>query len=140
MEVRKSTHVQYDLQYHLVWTTKYRYKVLNGQIAERTRELIRQCCKSMDITIIKGAISKDHIHILISCPPSISLSKIVQQIKVKTSRMLLQEYKDLKRRYWGQHLWASGYFCRSVGVITDKIIKEYIENQQDEYEENFKIV
>ena len=94
----------------------------------------------MDITIIKGAISKDHIHILISCSPSISLSKIVQQIKGKTSRMLLQEYKDLKRRYWGQHLWASGYFCRSVGVITDKIIKEYIENQQDEYEENFKIV
>ena len=138
--MRKSTHVQYDLQYHLVWTTKYRYKVLNGKIAERTRELIRQCCKSMDITIIKGAISKDYIHILISCPPSISLSKIVQQIKGETSRMLLQEYKDLKRRYWGQHLWVSGYFCRSVGVITDKIIKEYIENQQDEYEENFKIV
>ena len=138
--MRKSSHVQYDLQYHLVWTTKYRYKVLNGKIAERTRELIRQCCKSMDITIIKGEISKDHIHILISCSPSISLSKIVQQIKGKTSRMLLQEYKDLKRRYWGQHLWASGYFCRSVGVITDKIIKEYIENQQDEYEENFKIV
>ena len=138
--MRKSTHVQYDLQYHLVWTTKYRYKVLNGKIAERTRELIRQSCKSMDITIIKGAISKDHVHILISCPPSISISKIVQQIKGKSSRVLLQEYKDLKRRYWGQHLWASGYFCRSVGVITDKIIKEYIENQQDEFEENFKIV
>lgn len=88
------------MQYHLVWTTKYRYKVLNGKIAERTIELIRQSCKSMDITIIKGAISKEHIHILISCPPSISLSKIVQQIKEKTSRMLLQEYKDLKRRCW----------------------------------------
>ena len=138
--MRRSSHVQYYLQYHLVWTTKYRYKVLNGKIAERTRELIRQSCKSMDITIIKGAISKDHVHILISCPPSISISKIVQQIKGKSSRVLLQEYKDLKRRYWGQHLWASGYFCRSVGVITDKIIKEYIENQQDEFEENFKIV
>ena len=138
--MRRSSHVQYDLQYHLVWTTKYRYKVLNGKIAERTRELIRQSCKSMDITIIKGAISKDHVHVLISCPASISISKIVQQIKGKSSRVLLQEYKDLKRRYWGQHLWASGYFCRSVGVITDKIIKEYIENQQDEFEENFKIV
>ena len=138
--MRRSSHVQYDLQYHLVWTTKYRYKVLNGKIAERTRELIRQSCKSMDITIIKGAISKDHVHILISCPPSISISKIVQQIKGKSSRVLLQEYKDLKRRYCGQHLWASGYFCRSVGEITDKIIKEYIENQQDEFEENFKIV
>lgn len=138
--MRRASHVQYDLQYHLVWTTKYRYKVLNGKIAERTRELIRQSCKSMDITIIKGAISKDHVHVLISCPPSISISKIVQQIKGKSSRVLLQEYKDLKRRYCGQHLWASGYFCRSVGEITDKIIKEYIENQQDEFEENFKIV
>lgn len=138
--MRKPSHVQYDLQYHIVWTTKYRYKLLNGRIAERTRELIRQSCKSMDITIIKGAISKDHVHILISCPPSLSISKIVQQIKGKSSRVLLQEYKDLKQRYWGQHLWASGYFCRSVGVITDKIIKEYIENQQDEFEEKFKIV
>ena len=138
--MRKNSHVQYDIEYHIVWTTKYRYKVLTGKIAERARELIRQSCKSMDITIIKGAISKDHVHILISCPPSISISKIVQQIKGKSSRVLLQEYKDLKRRYWGQHLWASGYFCRSVGVITDKIIKEYIENQQDEFEENFKIV
>ena len=102
--MRRSSHVQYDLQYHLVWTTKYRYKVLNGKIAERARELIRQSCKSMDITIIKGAISKDHVHVLISCPPSISISKIVQQIKEKSSRVLLQEYKDLKRRYWGQHL------------------------------------
>ena len=102
--MRRSSYVQYDLQYHLVWTTKYRYKVLNGKIAERTRELIRQSCKSMGITIIKGAISKDHVHVLISCPPSISISKIVQQIKGKSSRVLLQEYKDLKRRYWGQHL------------------------------------
>ena len=94
--MRRSSYVQYDLQYHLVWTTKYRYKVLNGKIAERARELIRQSCKSMDIKIIKGAISKDHVHVLISCPPSISISKIVQQIKGKSSRVLLQEYKYLK--------------------------------------------
>ena len=88
--MRRSSHVQYDLQYHLVWTTKYRYKVLNGKIAERARELIRQSCKSMDITIIKGAISKDHVHVLISCPPSISISKIVQQIKGKSSRIVVR--------------------------------------------------
>ena len=138
--MRKASHVQYDIEYHLVWTTKYRYKVLNGKIAERTREIIRKECKSLDVTIIKGAISKEHVHILISCPPSISVSKIVQQIKGKTSKVLLSEYKILKQRYWGQHLWAPGYFCRSVGTITEKVIKEYIENQKDEYEENFKIV
>ena len=138
--MRKSSHVQYDIQYHIVWTTKYRYKVLVNRIALRAREIIRQCCNSMDVTIIKGSVGKDHIHILVSCPPNLSVSKLVQQIKGKTSRVLLNEYKDLKRRYWGQHLWSSGYFCRSVGTVTQEIIKEYIENQADEYEETFKIV
>ena len=138
--MRKSSHVQYDIQYHIVWTTKYRYKVLINKIALRAREIIRQCCNSMDVTIIKGSVGKEHIHILVSCPPSLSVSKLVQQIKWKTSRVLLNEYKDLKRRYWGQHLWSSGYFCRSVGTVTQEIIKEYIENQADEYEETFKIV
>ena len=138
--MRKSSHVQYDLQYHIVWATKYRYRVLTGKIAERTRELIRQSCNSMDVSILKGSIGKEHIHILVSCPPSLSVSKLVQQLKGKTSRVLLGEYKDLKKRYWGQHLWASGYFCRSVGYVTQDIIKEYRENQADEYEENFKII
>lgn len=138
--MRKSSHVQYDIEYHIVWTTKYRYKVLNGKVAERVRELIRQSCNSMEVTIIKGSVGKEHIHILVSCPPSLSVSKLVQQLKGKTSRVLLNEYKELKKRYWGQHLWASGYFCRSVGDITKEMIKEYIEEQQDEFEENFKIV
>ena len=136
----KSSHVQYDIQIHIVWTTKYRYKVLTGKVALRVRELIRQGCNSMDVTIIKGSIGKEHIHLLLSIPPSISVSKLIQQLKGKTSRVLLSEYKDLKKRYWGQHLWAAGYFCRSVGYVTQEIIKDYIENQSDEYEENFKIV
>ena len=138
--MRKSSHVQYDIQYHLVWTTKYRYKVLENKVAYRVRELIRQSCNSMDVTIIKGSVGKEHIHLLVSCPPSISVSKLVQQLKGKTSRVLLSEYKELKKRYWGQHLWSSGYFCRSVGTVTQEIIKEYIENQEDEYEETFKII
>lgn len=140
VEMRKSSHVQYDIQYHIVWTTKYRYKVLNGKIAERVREIIRQSCVAMDVTIIKGSVGKEHIHLLVSCPASISASKIAQQLKGKSSRILLSEYKELKKRYWGQHLWASGYFCRSVGTVTNQMIKEYIENQKDEYDENFKII
>ena len=138
--MRKISHVQYDIQYHIVWTTKYRYRVLVGKIARRARELIRQSCKSMEVNIIRGSIGKEHIHILVSCPPSLSVSKLVQQLKGKTSRVLQSEYKELKKRYWGQHLWASGYFCRSVGTITQQTIKDYIENQSDEYEENFKII
>lgn len=94
----------------------------------------------MDVTIIKGSIGREYIHILVSVPPSLSVSKLVQQLKGKTSRVLLNEYKDLKKRYWGQHLWAAGYFCRTVGTVTQEIIKEYIENQSDEFEENFKVL
>lgn len=138
--MRKNSHVQYDIEYHIVWTTKYRYKVLNGRITERASELIRQSCNSMNVTIIKGLIGKEHIRLLVSCSPSLSFSKLVQQLKEKTSRKLQMEYNELKRRYWGQHLWASGYFCRSVGVVAKEIIKDYIENQVDEYDENFKII
>ena len=138
--MRKSSHVQYDIEYNIVWTTKYRYRVIVGKIAERTRKLVIQSCNSMNVNIIKGAIGKEHIHLLVSCPPSLSVSKLVQQLKGKTSRTLQMEFKELRKRYWGRHLWASGYFCRSVGTVTRNIIKEYIENQEDEYDENFKIV
>ncbi len=138
--MRKSSHVQYDLEIHLVWTTKYRYRVLQGRIAERAREIIRQSCKSMNVFIINGSIGKEHVHLLVSIPPSLSVSKIVQQLKGKTSRVLLNEYRDLKKRYWGQHLWSAGYFCRTVGTVTKDAIVDYIENQQDEFEDNFKIV
>ncbi len=94
----------------------------------------------MSVAIIKGSISKDHIHLLVSCPPSLSVSKLVQQLKGKTSRTLQMEFKELKSRYWRQYLWSVGYFCRSVGAITEITIKDYIENQENESEENFKIV
>ena len=138
--MRKNSHVQYDIEYHIVWTTKYRYRVIEGKIAERTRRLIVQGCNSKNVTIIKGSVGKEHIHLLVSCPPSLSVSKLVQQLKGKTSRTLQMEFKELKKRYWGRHLWSSGYFCRSVGTVTRNIIKEYIENQEDEYDENFKII
>lgn len=138
--MRKSSHVQYDIEYHIVWTTKYRYRVIKGKIAERTRAIIRQSCNSMKVTIIKGSTGKEHIHLLVSCPSSLSVSKLVQQLKEKTSRTLQMEYRELKRKYWGKHLWSSGYFCRSIGTVTKDIIKKYIENQTDEYDENFKII
>lgn len=94
----------------------------------------------MDVTIIKGSIGKEHVHLLVSAPPSLSVSKLVQQLKGKISRTLQMKFKSLKKKYWGQYLWSSGYFCISVGTVTKDIIKEYIENRQYEYDENFKII
>ena len=138
-EFRKGSHTVYDIQYHVVWSTKYRYKVLQGKIAERLRELIRQGCSARGITIIRGSVGQDHVHMLISCPPTLAPSKIMQYLKGRSSKMLQEEFPELRKRYWGQHLWSVGYFCRTVGTVTDEMVKEYIENQQDESTENFTI-
>lgn len=137
---RVGSHTQYDIQYHIVWTTKYRYKVLNGKVAERLRELIRQGCEAKGITIIQGSIGKEHVHILVSCPPNISPAQMLQYLKGRSSRLLQEEFKELKKKYLGQHLWAPGYFCRTVGTVTEEMIKEYIKNQKDDIEEIFKIM
>ena len=134
------SHTVYDIQYHIVWTTKYRYKVLQGKIAERLRELLRQGCEARKIMIVRGSIGKDHVHMLISCPPTLSPSKIMQYLKGRSSRMLQEEFQELRKRYWGQHIWAVGYFCRTVGAVTEEMIKQYIEGQgNDNIEEIFKI-
>jgi len=100
---RTSAHAIFDVKYHLVWITKYRYKVLRGRVAERARDLIRQICEARGITIIRGAVSPDHVHMLVSAPPSLSPAKIVQYIKGRSSRRLQDDFTELRKRYWGQH-------------------------------------
>jgi putative transposase len=139
-EYRRSAHAVFDLKYHVVWITKYRYKILKGRIAERARDLIRQTCQARGILIVRGAVSPDHIHMLVSAAPELSPAKMVQYIKGRSSRRLQEEFPELRKRYWGQHLWARGYFCATVGAVDEKTIREYIENQKwDEDEEGFKI-
>lgn len=139
-EFKKGNHAVYDIQYHVVWTTKYRYKVLREKVAERLRELLRQGCEARDIKIIRGSVGKEHVHMLISCPPTLAPAKIMQYLKGRSSKMLQEEFPELRKKYWGQHLWSTGYFCRTVGEVTDEMVKEYIENQQDEnIDEIFKI-
>ena len=129
MEYNHGSHTVYNIEYHIIWLTKYRYKILRGKIAERTRELLRQGCEARKITIIKGSVGKDHVHMLISCPPTLAPSKIVQYLKGRSSRLIQEEFPELKKRYWGQHLWSVGYFCGTVGAVTEELIKKYIEQQ-----------
>ena len=127
MEYRKGSHTVYNIQYHFVWVTKYRCHVLEGEVKLRVRELIRQICQQHDLLIEQGHISKDHVHILVSAPTHMSASQIMQKIKGRSSRVLQQEFPHLKKRYWGQHIWARGYFCTTVGQVTDQRIRDYIE-------------
>ena len=132
---RKTTHSTFDCTYHIIWITKYRYNILVGDIAERAREILRQVCLAQNVEIIRGTVSGNHIHMYVSVPPYLSISKLVQQLKGKSSRKIQQEFPELKKRYWGNHFWAVGYFVRTTGNVTDEMIKEYIENhkQDDKY-------
>ena len=103
--------------------------MLAGAVATRLRELIREIGKTMDIEIIKGHVSKDHVHLFVSVPPYHSVSQVMKRIKGKTSRRLLSESRILAKQCWGRHLWARGYFVASSGNVTDEVIAEYIEKQ-----------
>lgn len=122
----------YELKYHLVWIAKYRKRVLAGPVGVRLRDLLRETCASLDVEVEKGHVSSGHVHMLVSVPPHLSVSKLVQSLKGRSSRKLLVEFRHLKRQFWGRHLWARGYFACSAGNVTDKVIKEYIEKQEAE--------
>ncbi len=131
---RKTSHSVYDIKYHVVWITKYRKPVLSKDVGRRLRELIRQVCTSMDIQILKGHISRDNVHIMVS--------EMMKRIKGRTSRKLLDEYKGMKKAFWGQHLWARRYFAATTGNVTDEVIMKYIEEQskmERDKDEEFKV-
>jgi putative transposase len=115
-----------------VWITKYRKKVMVGAVGERVRELIRGICKEHDVEMIRGHISRDHVHLFVSVPPHMAISKLVEYLKGKSSYKLLLENRSLTREFWGRHLWGRGYFVATSGNITDEIIMDYIENQDKE--------
>jgi putative transposase len=139
-EYRTSAHAVFDIKYHVVWITKYRYKILRGRVAERARDLLRQICQAREVVIIRGAVSPNHIHMLVSCPATMAPAKVVQYLKGRSSRRLQDEFAELRKRYWGRHLRARGYFCASVGAVDEDTIKKYIENQKwDEEDQGFKI-
>src|SRR5258705_12225704 len=131
MSDRKGPHTVYDLKCHVVWITKYRKPVLRGEIAKRLRKLVRQTCATLEVVIESGHVAADHVHLLVSVPPSLAVSELVQRLKGRTSRLLLVEFGELNRQFWGKHLWARGYFAASSGHVTDEIIKQYIESQSE---------
>lgn len=140
-QYRRGSHSLFKLQIHLIWITKYRYKVLQGDIALRLRELIRRICEEEKAEIQSGVVSQDHVHLLLSTDPSISVSRLVKFLKGKTSHKMQTEFPTLRKRYWGQHLWARGYFAVSVGTVSEETVRNYIENhlEGEGAEDSFRI-
>ena len=127
---RTSSHSKHDVKVHLVFLPKYRKKILTGYIGEKVRDLIRQICSEMDVEIISGKLTIDHVHLFLSYPPYLSISDMVQKIKGKSSYKIMSMFPEVRKIFWGRHFWARGYLAVSSGNITDKMVKEYIEEQQ----------
>ena len=129
-EYRRNGHSVSILMVHLVWVTKYRYPVLRGDIQRRCRQILMQICDAEDVKILKGVVSKDHIHMHVEYPARLSISNFVKRLKGRSSRRLQDEFPDLKKRYWGRHFWAIDYGAWSTGNITDEMVNEYLEHHR----------
>jgi putative transposase len=128
---RSGTHSVHNLQVHLVWSTKYRYHVLTGDTQLRCRDLLRQTCNVLDVQVLKGVVSKDHVHLHLAYPPSLSVSDLVKRLKGRSAKLLLQAFAELRRRYWGGHFWGIGYGAWSVGNLTEEVLKAYLDHHKE---------
>jgi putative transposase len=138
---RRASHSVYELHYHFVFTTKYRKPALIGDVALEVRGMVRQIWWANDIEILAGHVRPDHVHLLLSVPPHLAPSRVMQAIKGKTSHRLLMDHRKLRATFWGRHLWSRGYFVCSSGNVTDEMIAEYIRTQDAEPQDDdrFKV-
>jgi len=125
---RKSAHTTYRCEFHFVWTPKYRFKVLVGSVKIRLKEVLYNLCNWNEIILIEGSICDDHVHLYLSVPPKFSASYVMKLLKGKSAEILMREFSQLRKQYWGMHLWARGYFVSTIGVDKE-VIRRYIIEQ-----------
>ena len=130
-EVKSSAHAKYRCQYHIVFAPKYRRKDIYGQIKKDIGEILRKLCEQKGVEIIEAEACPDHIHMLVSIPPHLSVSQFVGYLKGKSSLMIFDRHANLKYKYGNRHFWCRGYYVDTVGK-NKRIIAEYIRNQLEE--------
>ena len=120
---------KHRLMYHLVWIPKYRKRVLKGKVAERIKDLLYECADLNRWKIEELNIQLDHVHMLVRMNPNVSVSRMVQLFKGMTSKVVREEFPELKEFLWGKNFWSDGYFAETSGQVNEDRIREYIQNQ-----------
>ncbi len=129
---KKLSHVIYKCDYHIVWVPKYRLRILKGTIKDLLTDDIRMLCEWKSCEVQELNIQEDHVHLLVSIAPKVSVSKLMGILKGKTAIKLFKSYPKLKKKpYWGNHFWARGYFVSTVGLDED-MIRKYVKYQEKE--------
>ena len=128
---KKLAHVVYQCSYHIVWCPKYRYRILKGQVRKFVDENIRLLCEWKRVEILELNVMEDHVHIIVSIPPKVSVSELMGILKGKTAIKLFKSYPGLKSKpYWGNHFWSRGYCVSTVGLNED-MIRRYVKYQEE---------
>lgn len=129
---RKLTHVFYKCDYHIVFTPKFRFRVLDGLMKTMVEHDIHTISQWKDVELEELSVQKDHIHLVCSIPPKVSISEFMGVLKGKLAIKVFKTYPDLKQKpYWGNHFWSRGYFVSTVG-LDEEMIKKYVKYQEDE--------
>ena len=129
---KKTAHVVYQCNYHLVWTPKYRYRILQGEIKEFVEKKIRAICEWKGVEILEMTIMPDHVHMVAIIPPKLAVAESMGILKGKTAIAVLQQQKSLRTKpYWGNHFWSRGYCITTVGLDEEKI-RRYVKYQEDD--------
>jgi putative transposase len=129
---RKLSHVVYKCDYHIVWVPKYRFRILKGAIKELLEHDLRMLCEWKGCFVEELNVQEDHVHLLVSVPPKVSISKLMGTLKGKLAIKLFKSYPKLKKKpYWGNHFWSRGYFVSTVG-LDEEMIKRYVKYQEKE--------
>lgn len=132
LNIKSTKHCKYNINYHIVWCSKYRHKVLEGQLADFLKELIETICNNYEYELLNIEIMPEHIHLFISVPPYIAPTDIVKTIKSITAIELFKNYSDLKtNKFWGSGLWSKGYYVGTAGNVTADTIQRYIDEQKN---------
>ena len=129
---KKLSRVVYKCEYHIVWVPKYRFRILEGEIKKLIEEDIKMLCEWKLCEVQEMSVQKDHIHLVVSIPPKVSISEMMGILKGKLAIKLFKSYPKMKQKpYWGNHFWARGYFVSTVGIDED-VIKRYVKYQEEE--------
>lgn len=122
-------HTKWLCKYHIVFTPKYRRKTIYNQYRESLKEILKQLCKYKRVEIIEGHMMSDHVHLLVSIPPKISVSSFMGYLKGKSALMMFDKHANLKYKFGNRHFWSEGYYVSTVG-LNESTIKKYIQDQE----------
>jgi len=130
-DINSLSHSKWRCKYHIVFAPKYRRQAIYGKIKQDIGKILRQLCENKGVEILEAELCKDHVHMLVSIPPNLSVAQFVGYLKGKSSLMIFDRHANLKYKYGNRHFWCRGYYVDTVGKNTEKIA-EYIRNQLQE--------